>query len=611
MKAFVLELRRRNVIRVSGLYLASAWLLLQVAGTVLPLFHGPEWLGRGLFMVLAIGFVPIVVLAWVFQWTPRGLERDGDLPTGNATAAPVARRLDRIAILVLAVGLVYFAVDKFVLSPAREAAKLEVARQEGRTAAIVSAYGERSIAVLPFADLSRAKDQQYLSDGLAEELLNLLARIPQLRVISRSSAFAFQGQGVNIPEIAKKLDVAYVLDGSVRQAGNRIRVTVQLVDARSDTNLWSDAYDRPMDDIFAIQEEIAAGVVSQLRVKLLGEVPAPRATTAEAYALYLQAVAIPLQTEEAYRKAIDLLQQALAIDPAYVPAWDSLAITYGSAASFGLMSSEEGYRLSREAANKALAVDPDNSQAHAQLADIALRHDADMAGAARHLQAALANGSQDLNNLNIAEDLTKSLGRMADAVAINEYIVARDPMQSIAFSQAGIAYQQAGRLDDSIAASRRALDMEPGQPVTHFIVATSQLLKGEAADALAEIEKEPFEPFRLFGQAMAYHSLGRHRESDAVLADIVARYAQDAAYNIAYVEAWRGNADEAFAWLDKAVEYRDTGLPMLVVEPLFASLHGDPRWEPLLRKLGKAPEQLAAIGFEVAMPRAEPAPVDR
>ena len=204
--------------------------------------------------------------------------------------------------------------------------------------------------------------------------------------------------------------------------------------------------------------------------------------------------------------------------------------------------------------------------------------------------------------------VAKSLGRMQDAIAIDEYIISRDPLQSIAFSQAGIAYQQGGMLDKSISTSRTALDMEPGQPVTRFIVGSSLLLQGRGEPALAEMRKEPFEPFRLFGLAMAYHALGDKAKSDAALAETVDKYGKDAAYNIAYVHAWRGESDQAFAWLDKAIEYQDTGLPMIAVEPLFDRLHSDPRWLPLLRRLGRAPEQLAAIDFKVDLPDAPPPP---
>ena len=601
MKRFIAELRRRNVLRVAGLYLAGTWLVVQVLGTVLPFFDAPLWIARTLTIVLAVGFVPALVLAWVFEWTPQGLRRD------DAVAAPAVphagRRIDRLIMVVLALAIGYFGFDKFVLAPQRQAAVAREARQEGRSDAIRAQFGDRSIAVLPFADMSAAHDQAYLSDGIAEELLNLLARVPQLRVISRSSAFVFRERKEAIPVIARKLDVGYILDGSIRKAGNRVRVTVQLIDGRSDTQVWNNTYDRPLDDIFAIQDEIGAAVVAQLKVRLLGKaMPRVVETTAANYDLYLKAMGIALQDKDSYDRQIGMLRTVVATDPAYEPAWNALAIAYGSQASFALIDAEQGYRMSRDAAERALQLNPRSSQALTQLADIALRRDGDLPAAARYVQRALAGGTYNLNDLNIAEDVAKALGRMDEAVAIDEYIAARDPMQAIAHSQLGIAYQQAGRFDASIASSRTALEMEPGQPVTHFVIGTSLLFKGEAQAALVQMQAEPFEPFRLFGEAMTYHALGQAAKSDAVLAQIVSQYEKDAAYNIAYVEAWRGNVDQAFAWLDKAVEYRDSGLPMLLVEPLFKPLHADPRWTALLRRLGKSPGQLARIELRVDLP---------
>ncbi len=610
MTGFIEEMKRRKVIRLGGLYLAGSWLLLQIADTVLPILDSPGWVARTMLLVLLIGFVPVMVLTWAFEWTPKGLVREGEEPRDPAAEKRSVKRLDRWIMLVLALALGYFAVDKFLLSPAREQAQMQVARKEGRTEAIVAAYSDKSLAVLPFQDLSQKQDQQYLADGLAEQMLELLSKIRDLRVISRSSAFSFRDKDTTVSTIAKMLDVGYVLEGSVRQAGDRVRITVHLIEASSDTDLWSDTYDRSMEDIFAIQDEIAAGVVKQLEVRLLGKLPPVRKTNPKAFTLYWKAVAMPLPDADSYERHIALLKQALTIDPRYVPVLDALAIAYASQANYGMIPVEEGYKLSRDTAHQALAIKPDDSRALAQLADIALRHEGNLKLAAQYMQRAQAIGVDDLNNLNIAEDIAKSLGRMDDAVAINDYIVARDPLQSIAYSQAGIAYQQAGMLDKSITSSRTALELEPGQSVTHFIIGSSLLLQGHAQLALTQMKLEPFEPFRLFGLAIVQHSLGNKSESDAALAETVAKYGKDAAYNIAYIYAWRGERDKAFEWLDKAIEYKDTGLPMLAVEPLFDNLHDDPRWLPLLRRLGKAPEELAKIEFVIDLPEFDGTPYE-
>jgi adenylate cyclase len=278
--SFFAELKRRNVIRVGAAYVVLAWLVIQVAETIFPLFGYGDAPARIVVVVLAIAFIPALTFAWAFELTPEGLKKESEVDRSQSVTPQTGKKLDRVIMVVLALGLAYFAFDKFVLHPQREAAKdeqfagqVERAKQQGRTEALVESYGDQSIAVLAFDDMSQAGDQEYLSDGIAEELLNLLAKIPELRVISRSSAFSFKGKDLPLTEIAQQLNVAHILEGSVRKAGNRVRITAQLIEARSDTHLWSETYDRELNDIFAIQDEIAVVVVEQLKLTLLGAAP--------------------------------------------------------------------------------------------------------------------------------------------------------------------------------------------------------------------------------------------------------------------------------------------------------------------------------------------------
>ncbi len=596
------EMKRRKVIRIAGLYLAGAWLLLQIADTVLPILDAPGWVARTLLLVLLIGFVPVLVLTWAFEWTPKGLVREGDTARDVASDLRSGKRLDRWIMVVLALALGYFAIDKFVFSPEREQVQLQAARQEGRSEAIVAAYGDHSIAVLAFRDMSPNKDQGYFSEGIAEQMLNLLTRVGGLRVTSRASAFSFAGKDVDIPTVARKLNVSYVLDGSVQKAGDQIRISAQLIDGRSDTQLWSQTFDRPLKDIFAIQDEIAATVVEQLKIELLGAPPTVRKTQPEALRLYLQSLdAYRKHTPASYEQSKTLARQALDIDPTYVDAWNMLSVVYSSQAGLGLVSDEAGYPQATEAARRALAIEPKSADAYAELAQIAFTGDDDLATAARHLQRALELEPNNVYALGAAATLAKSLGRLDLAVAIQKQAVERDPVMPNQHSELCLALFQSGRVDEGIAECRTALRLEPDRIVTHYTLATALLSKGEARQALAEADAEPFEPFRMFGRAMAYHSLGKHAQSDAELAAIIAKYEKDAAYNIAYIEAWRGNVDQAFAWLDKAVEYRDSGLPTIAADPIMARLKDDPRWLPFLRKQGKSPEQLAAIPLDVQL----------
>jgi len=468
----------------------------------------------------------------------------------------------------------------------------------------LTAIPEKSIAVLPFVNMSEDKANDYFSDGISEELLNLLAKIPQLQVTARTSSFAFKGKEIGIPEIAHTLHVGHVLEGSVRKAGNSVRITAQLIKAGTDTHLWSQTYDRKLDDIFAVQDEIAADVVKQLKVTLLGAAPKARTTDPEAYALYLQAVQLGRPfTAEAFQQSDALYRKVLAIDPRYAPAWYGLARNFGNETGQGLLPGKEGFAQAREAAVKALAIDPDYAPAHAQLGWIAMYGDNDLAGAALHLERALALEPADLRVLTTSATLLQSLGRLDEALALEEAAVRRDPVNVTALFNLGYHQRMAGRLDAAIASFRTVLSLSPSNGGAHCQLGVALLLKGDAKGALAEIEQETSEIYKMIGLPMAYHALGRKADSDAALAALIVKYEKDAPSNIASVYAYRGEADKAFVWLDKAVEYGDGGLGEIVTDNLFDKIHADPRWLAFLRKIGKAPEQLAKIEFKVTLPQ--------
>jgi TolB-like protein/Flp pilus assembly protein TadD len=461
------------------------------------------------------------------------------------------------------------------------------------------AADNNSIAVLPFVNMSSDKEQEYFSDGISEELLNLLSKIPQLKVAARTSSFSFKGKGVEIPEIARQLHVANVLEGSVRKSGDQLRITAQLIRAAEGYHLWSDTYDRKMDDIFKIQDEIAGEVVKELKVKLLGAAPKVRTTDPKAYALYLQARELGRQNNaEAYAKSDALYRQVLEIDPHYAPAWNELARNFNNKVGMGLLSGQEGFARAREAAEKALAIDPDYAPAHTGLGWIAMYGDNDLAGAARHYQRALALDPTDLNVLRNVASFLQSVGRLDEALALSEAVVRRDPVNVSALSNLGYHQRMAGRYDAAIASFRSVLSLSPNHGVSHYQLGVALLLKGDATAALAEIEQEK-SSWRMIGLPMAYYALGRKTEYEKAIAGEIKQDEKDGPYNIAYIYAFCGDADKAFEWLDKAVAYHDPGLGDIVTENLFDKIHSDPRWLPFLRKIGKAPDQLARIEFKV------------
>jgi tetratricopeptide (TPR) repeat protein len=310
-------------------------------------------------------------------------------------------------------------------------------------------------------------------------------------------------------------------------------------------------------------------------------------------------------TAEAFQQSDALFRKVLAIDPRYAPAWAALAENFYQEANDGLLSNKEGFAQASEAAMKALAIDPDYAPAHARLAFIAMAGDNDLAGAAQHYKRALALDPSDLDVLRDSAGLLMVLGRLNEAMALNEAVVRRDPVNMNALFDHGWFQLMAGRFDAAIAAYRTVLSLAPGWDNARVALGVALLLKGDAQGALAEIEQETSEAYKLVSLTMAYHALGRKADSDAALAALIAKYEKDWSYNIAYVYAYRAEADKAFAWLHKAVEYDDTGLNWIVTDNLFDKIHADPRWLPFLRKIGKAPEQLAKIEFKVTLPHAE------
>jgi TolB-like protein len=494
---------------------------------------------------------------------------------------------------VLAVAVVLLLTDRLVLRHG--------VNQEGDIS-----ISDKSIAVLPFANMSSDKEQEYFSDGISEELLDLLSKVPQIQVTARTSSFSFKGKDVGIKQIAKTLNVSHILEGSVRKAGNQVRITAQLVDAATEKHIWSQTYERKLDDVFAIQEEIAVDVVKALKVVLLGATPKVRTTTPEAYALYLQGnEASRPNTAEALEVADALYRRALAIDPKYVPAIDGLARNADGKA-FASSSLDAATRVSllaqaRKLGEEELAVAPDYARAHARVGVNAL-HSGDFAGAVRHFQDAIALDPQDPIVLGNSALLLTSLGRFDQAIAVREGLLRRDPINVMMLQNLAVLKMAEGRYDEAIAHLLAVLSLAPTRASAKRQLNFILLLQGDANAALPEIEQEKDEERRLRKLSMAYHALGRKSESDAALQTLVEKFGMDDAFQIAEVHAFRGEADEAFAWLDKAHDLNDPGLQDILNSRPLERIHADPRWLAFLRKVGRDPEALAKIEFKVTLP---------
>ena len=449
-----------------------------------------------------------------------------------------------------------------------------------------------SIAVLPFANLSGGKDQEYFSDGLSEQLINDLAKVSGLKVAARSSAFQFKGKNEDVREVGRKLGVANVLEGSVRREGNHIRITAELTKANDGFQLWSQAYDREINDIFAVEDEIALAATEALRLKLLGSNGQPvasnlRSANPEAYQAYLQAKYFigRGRGKEDLAKALEYADTAIKLDERYAPAWAVRASVQNTMVEVELTEVTEGYRKARNDAERAIALDPTLGSAYLALATNQIDYDWDWDGAKTCLTkaAALEPGSTEV--LRVRSNLSWALGNLDQAIKLREQEVALDPLRADSFLDLGYLLYVAGRYDRAQAELQQALDLNPQAAFAHFTLGLILLAEGKPKQALFETEKEPNDWGKLTGQALVYHALGRDRDSNAALAELIAKHETDSAFQIAQAYAFRGETDKSFEWLERAYKQRDAGLTVLKTDPLLKHLHQDRRYAELLKKM--------------------------
>jgi TolB-like protein/DNA-binding winged helix-turn-helix (wHTH) protein/Tfp pilus assembly protein PilF len=456
----------------------------------------------------------------------------------------------------------------------------------------VPALNNTSIAVLPFADMSPAKDQEYFSDGLSEQLINDLAKVSGLKVVGRSSAFQFRGKNEDLRDVGRKLGVANILEGSVRREGNHVRITAELTKVNDGFQLWSQTYDREIKDILAVEDEIALAATEALRLKLLGGNSQlvgliSRTAIPEAYEAYLQAEYFSGrgQNKEELGKALAYTDKAIKLDDKYAPAWALRSSVQNTMAEVALTDPAEGFRKARDDAERAIALDPTLASAYLALArtQIFCDWDWDAADTSLTKAAALEPGSVEI--FRIRSYRSRVLGDLDQAIRLYEQAVALDPLRTNSYS--GLAYllYVGGHYDEAQAALRKALDLNPQAPLVHLTLDRILIAEGKPQQALSEIEKEPSEWGKFTGQALVYHALGREQDSNAALTALIAKYESGAAYQIAQVYAYRGESNKSLEWLERAYQKRDPGLTEINSDPVFKNLHGNARYIELLKKM--------------------------
>ena len=564
------KLRRRKVVQWGFVYVAGAWGFLQGLEYVSDAFQWPAQLRQIALLALLIGLPVILVLAWYHG--DRGEQRVG------------RTEFTIITLLFLLGGGIFWLYER------RDATSTVADGVDVAPPSVVATA--KSIAVLPFVNMSGDAGNEYFAEGLSEELINLLTKIPELRVAARTSAFKFKGEKISVQEAAQQLNVAHVLEGSVRKSGDKVRITAQLIKAADGYHVWSETYDRTLEDIFVVQDDIAGAVVKALQVTLLGTAlaTASRPSDPEAYNLALQGrYFVARRSPEDLERAIDYFRRSRERDPQYAPAWAGLARAYAYQAGSGFVPAVEGNRRAREAAKKALALDPQLADAHLTMGWIQSTYDWDWAAADASFRRALELEPGNARALLEFGRQAAVYGRWDEAMGAMNKVIERDPLVPGRYAILSLALQAVNRDKEAESAIRKALELDPGGGYWHLLIGRVLLLQGKPEAALREMQQEKEEIWRLEGLPLVYHALGRRSESDAALATMKSKYAGEMAYQIAEVHAFRGEADLAFEWLERAYDQRDAGVVDIKADRLFRTLIDDPRYKAFLKKL-KLPE---------------------
>ena len=580
---FFAELKRRNVYKVAVAYAVVAWLLIQAASILFPTFDAPAWVMKVFVIVIVLCFPVALVFSWAFEITPEGIKRESDIDPGKSRTTRTGRRIVSLTAVLAVIAAALFIFQLF--------RSKVLTTTTSSVASIASSISAKSVAVLPLVNTSGDPSNEYFSDGLSEELIAVLAKIPDLKVIGRSSSFLFKGKSDDSGAIGQKLGVAHLIEGSVRKQGDRVRIVAELINATDGRSIWSETYDRELKDVFAVQEEIAKAVAEQMKVRLLGEKTrsdaVPSNQNPAAHNAILQSdFYFQQQTADSIRKAISFAQEAVRLDPNYALAYAKLSQAWRQyAASFAIDDAPKAYDEARQAADKAVSLAPDLPEVRMTVGLLAMNPGLDFAGGEKDFRRVLQSSP---NNAAAKNGLCLSLlaqGRFTEAEEACRQALLLDPLLTNLWFNLGRITVGTGRYKEAEEAFRKGLELQPNASRFHTYLATLDILQNRPAQAIAnaQLENEGF--WRDYAVALVQQAQGDRSAADAALKNFIAKDSMGGAFQIAVLYAIRKESDQTFKWLDTAYDTRDSGLTQLAVTPFFLPYRDDPRFMALCQKL--------------------------
>ena len=589
--SFFAELKRRNVLRAGAIYIAAVWALAQGISQLSAPFGMPNWVTRWFVIACAIGFPFWIAFAWFYEITPTGLKRESEIAPEDSITAHTGKKFDRWIFVVMAVAIILLVTNTFVLH--RDATSTATAADAKTIAAELAKVPNKSVAVLPLANESGDAKQQYFVDGMSEELITDLAQINGLKVIGKYSSFKFRDLKDSPAQIGAALGVAHLIQGSVFQEGNSIRVTVSMIRAKDGTLVWSHNYDEPLKDVFAIQTQIGHAVATALKVQLLGKAivstDKPPSGNVEAYQLMLQGRALVRRAtgDADYRQGIALYQQALKLDPNYAYAWGNLSNAWVNLGTYLTgAAQQQAYAQARVAVDKEQLLAPDAAATHMDRGYLMVFVDHDPVGALAELQGAYALAPNDGIVMSFLATGLTNLGQLQPAVDLYRKAIATDPLRSISYVNLANALLAQGQLDGAEQATRQALALQPDYPGLYSLLAQNDILRGDAAAAERDAKQETDPVQGPWILAMAQQIGPDHKQADAALHDYISKYGKDRPYLVADLYAVRKQPDGMFEWLQRAWTQRDPNFTELLYDPFVLAYEHDARFAALCKQAG-------------------------